>query len=275
MRAPRRVTPDLRRGERCSPSKAISSTKVGATSRTGPKRFVVLSRTNSSMRVASSFGPMTALPTGTSAASCQSPKVQVVGEDFDFPRSTYINTASNVPAMEAASGAANISSCDAGDLCGLVDGIERAGDEFDQCPAAVRVAGVEPGFDAFGKFAAAQGRERFDHFAQGRVPVRAASRGPEERDRLGHIADVIERECVEHRVHARFGKAADEREFYAAGFEFRRQDIGGERAVGFGRQRRIIGEQDVFHVVVGRRQAIDQRGEAVHGRRLPLRRRSL
>jgi glutamate dehydrogenase len=57
-RGKRIATPDLWRFERCTLSKAISRTRPGATSRTGPNRFTVLSRTHlSSRRNSSSVKP--------------------------------------------------------------------------------------------------------------------------------------------------------------------------------------------------------------------------
>ena len=58
MRGKRSATPDLWRVERAMPSKAISSTSLCSTSRTGPKRLVVWSRTHlSSQRSSSSVKP--------------------------------------------------------------------------------------------------------------------------------------------------------------------------------------------------------------------------
>jgi hypothetical protein len=60
MRGNRMASPDLWRGERCSPSNATSSTRPRSgwctTSRTGPKRLIVFRRTKRSIRRSSFVG---------------------------------------------------------------------------------------------------------------------------------------------------------------------------------------------------------------------------
>ncbi len=158
---------------------------------------------------------------------------------------------------------------------------QRPGHQLEQRPTAGLVERIEPARKLRRKLELAERGQRRHHLGQRRrlrvTPVggfvAGQRRWPDQRHRLGEIADIVVGELEQHRVDPLGGERADD-----AGLGMGEAQRRGERrerpaALGVRGRAEIVGHQaelGVAAVLVG--QAVEQRGEPVHALRLVARR---
>ena len=150
----------------------------------------------------------------------------------------------------------------------------RAGDELQQRPAAGFVEFVEPARQLFRQLGLAQRAQRGDDLGKGRrrgiVVERGGGLRPHQRRRLGEIADIIIRQCEQHRIGAIGDQVADQ-----SGLGVLERQCAGERrqrvaAIGILDLAKIRGDQPQLVVAAGLiGEAVQQFGEAIHASSSP------
>ena len=142
----------------------------------------------------------------------------------------------------------------------------RAAEQLQQCPAAAHVQTVEQAADEARQIRRQALAHRGDDGVQARGGLARLGFGPEQRDGLGRVADVIAREPEEHRIDARvhqLGERAPQRQPQRQAVRQRRER---PAAVGIRGGAEVGGEQsDLAIAAVGVGQAVEQRREPLQG----------
>ena len=141
----------------------------------------------------------------------------------------------------------------------------RAADQLQQRPAPAHVEAVEEVADDGGDVVARGELQRRDDLGEARGGAAGPAVGPQQRDRLGRVADVVARQLVEHRIDLVGHQLAERTPQRQA----RKQAVGERRqreaAVGIGRLAEILDQQPELAVARRRRrQAVEQVGELLH-----------
>ena len=85
-----------------------------------------------------------------------------------------------------------------------------AGDQFEQRPAANSIELIEPVAEMALQCLAVILRQGFDDLAQARCLITKWIVGPDQRHGFGHVADIVARKPVEHRIDAACDQLADQ-----------------------------------------------------------------
>jgi hypothetical protein len=143
---------------------------------------------------------------------------------------------------------------------------EAAGDELEQRKPRRRVEAVEQRLDDLGCLAAGGCAEGVHHLAQGRVVGRGVGAdGPDQRDRLGEVADIV----VGQREELGVGPLGDQGAQHGR-LDPRQVEVAGDRGkrpapVGVGHRSEVVAQEPELAETLGRRdQALEEGGEATH-----------